>query len=186
MTEDHFDGEGQSIRKALMRTPIDGARLTSSFGNRKHPTLGYTKMHRGVDFGAPTGTPIFAAGDGIINFAGLNGNYGKIIRIRHRGSFKTVYAHLLKFAKGIRKGRRVYQGQVIGYVGTTGLSTGPHLHYEFRINGAPRNSRTVKLPDAKPVPDSEMARFQKFTEQRLAQFNVFRESNQQLALASDN
>ncbi len=125
-----YDREGRSLRKSLLRTPIDGARLSSRFGKRRHPILGYTRMHKGVDFAAPTGTPIYAAGDGVVVMAGRNGSYGNYVRIRHNREYQTAYAHMSRIARGIREGVRVRQGQVIGYVGSTGRSTGPHLHYE--------------------------------------------------------
>ncbi len=156
---DYFDEKGRSVRKALLRTPIDGARLSSRYGKRKHPILGYTKMHRGVDFAAPTGTPIYAAGDGTIEVAGRNGAYGKYIRIRHNSTYKTAYAHLSRIKIG--KGKRVRQGQVIGYVGTTGRSTGPHLHYEVHQNGKQTNPLSVKLPTGKTLTGSQLAAFQK-------------------------
>ncbi|NDD47528.1 MAG: M23 family metallopeptidase, partial [Flavobacteriia bacterium] len=131
----HFNAKGESVRKALMKTPIDGARLSSRFGKRKHPILGYTKVHAGVDFAAPTGTPVYAAGDGTILEARRKGAYGNYVQIRHNSSYSTAYAHLNAFARGVRKGKRVRQGQVIAYVGTTGRSTGPHLHYEVIRNG---------------------------------------------------
>ena len=143
---DYFDVQGQSVKKALMRTPIDGARLTSRYGNRRHPTLGYTKMHRGVDFGAPRGTPIFAAGDGKVERIGRYGAYGKYIRLRHGPKYQTAYAHLDSYAGRLGRGKRVKQGQVIGYVGSTGRSTGPHLHYEVLVNGKQVNPLGVKLP----------------------------------------
>ena len=146
---DFFNENGVSIRKSLMRTPIDGARISSNFGMRKHPILGYNKMHRGTDFAAPTGTPIYAAGDGVIEAAKWNGGYGKYIRIRHNSTYKTAYAHMKRFGRGIKKGTRVKQGQVIGYVGSTGRSTGPHLHYEVLINDQRVNPRKVKLPTGK-------------------------------------
>jgi murein DD-endopeptidase MepM/ murein hydrolase activator NlpD len=127
---DYFNEKGASVRKALLRTPVDGARISSTFGKRRHPILVYTKMHKGTDFAAPSGTPIMAAGDGVVEKAGRNGGYGNYIRIRHNGTYKTAYAHLSKFARGVRAGSRVRQGDIIGYVGTTGRSTGPHLHYE--------------------------------------------------------
>lgn len=143
---DYFQPNGQSVRKVLMSTPVDGARLSSGFGMRKHPVLGYNKMHKGVDFAAPTGTPIYAAGDGTIEKASRNGGYGNYIRIRHNSKLKTAYAHLSKYARGITSGTRVKQGQVIGYIGTTGRSTGPHLHYEVLLNGKQVNPRSVDLP----------------------------------------
>ncbi len=132
---DFFDGKGQSMRKTLMRTPIDGARLSSRFGMRRHPVLGYSRLHKGTDFAAPRGTPIYAAGDGVVESAGRNGAYGKYVRIRHNSTYKTAYAHMRRIAKGMRRGKRVRQGQVIGYVGSTGRSTGPHLHYEVLRGG---------------------------------------------------
>ena len=120
---DYYDAKGKSVRKALLRTPIDGARISSGFGKRRHPILGYTRMHKGLDFAARRGTPIYAAGDGVIEYAGRNGGYGKYVRIRHNGTYKTAYAHMHRYGRGIRKGHRVRQGQVIGYVGSTGRST---------------------------------------------------------------
>ncbi|MCW9035620.1 MAG: M23 family metallopeptidase [Rhodospirillales bacterium] len=158
---DFFDDKGQSAKKALMRTPINGARLSSGYGKRRHPILGYTKMHKGVDFAAPRGTPIYAAGDGVIEFAGRKGGYGKYIRIRHTNSYSTAYAHQSRFAKKMYKGRRVKQGQVIGYVGTTGRSTGPHLHYEILHKGRQTNPLRVKMPSGRKLKGKEFARFKK-------------------------
>ena len=158
---DYYDTKGRSVRKALLRTPVDGARITSSFGNRKHPTLGYTKKHTGIDFGARTGTPIYAAGNGTIEFAGRNGGYGNYIRINHNGTYKTAYAHMSRLAKGMRKGTRVQQRQVIGYVGSTGRSTGPHLHYEVHKGKTKVNPLSVKLPTGKTLKGSELAAFSK-------------------------
>ncbi len=160
---DYYNAKGQSVRKTLMRTPIDGARLTSRFGKRKHPILGYTKMHRGADFGASRGTPIMAAGDGIVEVAGRNGAYGKYVRLRHTSEYKTAYAHMKGFAKGVRKGKRVKQGQIIGYVGTTGRSTGPHLHYEVHKNGRQINPLSVKLPAGRKLKGNILAEFNSFT-----------------------
>ena len=143
---DYFDSDASSVRKALMRTPLDGARISSVFGKRKHPILGYTKMHKGVDFAAPRNTPIFAAGDGIIELSRKNGGYGNYIRIRHNSDYKTAYAHLARFGKGVKEGKRVKQGQVIGYVGTTGRSTGPHLHYEIIFRNKQVNPLKVRMP----------------------------------------
>ncbi len=145
----HYDKSGKSIKKALMKTPINGARLSSSFGMRKHPIDGYNKMHRGTDFAAPKGTPIMASGDGIIVRAKWCGGGGNCIKIKHNSTYSTVYAHMSKFASGMKKGVRVKQGQVIGYVGSTGKSTGPHLHYEVIKNGKKINSQTLKLPSGK-------------------------------------
>ncbi|MCC3303181.1 M23 family metallopeptidase [Sneathiella sp. HT1-7] len=162
---DYYDEKGRSVKKTLMRTPIDGARLTSGFGKRKHPTLGYTKMHRGVDFGARSGTPIMAAGNGTVEFAARNGGYGNYVRIRHNSEFKTAYAHMRKFGKGVRKGARVKQGQVIGYVGTTGRSTGPHLHYEVHKDGRQINPLSVKLPAGRKLGGKMLAAFNAYTGQ---------------------
>jgi murein DD-endopeptidase MepM/ murein hydrolase activator NlpD len=156
---EYFDRNGRSLRKFLMRTPIDGARLSSRFGMRRHPILGYNRMHQGVDFAAPTGTPIYAAGDGKVAAAKTNGGYGRYIQIRHTGEYSTAYAHLSRFAKGITPGRRVQQGQVIGYVGTTGRSTGPHLHYEVLRNGAQINPLQIKQPANQQLAGAELERF---------------------------
>jgi murein DD-endopeptidase MepM/ murein hydrolase activator NlpD len=129
---DFFDRDGRALRKWLLRTPVDGARLSSEFGPRRHPVLGYTRMHKGIDFAAPPGTPILAAGEGVVAFVGRNRGYGNYVKLRHNGEYDTAYAHLSRFAKDLKRGRRVSQGEVIGYVGSTGLSTGPHLHYSSR------------------------------------------------------
>ncbi len=157
----YYDTDGRSLRKWLMRTPIDGARLSSGFGPRRHPILGYTRMHRGVDFAAPTGTPIYAAGDGNLAEAGRNGTYGNYIEIRHNGEFSTAYAHLSRFADGIKKGGRVRQGQVIGYVGSTGRSTGPHLHYEVLQNGQQINPMAIKPRTAARLVGADLERFRR-------------------------
>ena len=145
----HYDNNGKSIKKALMKTPINGARLSSSFGMRKHPIDGYNKMHKGTDFAAPIGTPIMASGDGVILKAGWCGGGGNCVKIKHNKTYQTVYAHMSKFASNIKKGVRVKQGQTIGYVGSTGKSTGPHLHYEVIIDGKRVNSQKLKLPSGK-------------------------------------
>ena len=141
---DFFHEDGTSLKQLLMKTPVDGARMSSGYGMRKHPILGYSKMHKGMDFAAPRGTPIYAAGDGVIERAGRNGSYGNYVRIRHNSTYKTAYAHMKGFSKSIKVGKRVKQGQVIGYVGTTGRSTGPHLHYEVHRNGKQINPKSVK------------------------------------------
>ena len=146
---DYFDENGKSMRKTLMKTPINGARLSSSYGKRKHPILGFTKMHTGTDFAASTGTPIMASGDGLIVRAKWCGGGGNCVKIKHNSIYQTVYAHMSKFGRGIKKGVRVKQGQIIGYVGSTGLSTGPHLHYEVIENGKKINSQKLKLPSGK-------------------------------------
>ena len=145
----HYDKSGKSVQKALMKTPINGARLSSSFGMRKHPIDGFNKMHRGTDFAAPMGTPIMASGNGVVKKAGWCGGGGNCVVIKHNSTYKTIYAHMSKFAKGIRSGVRVKQGQTIGFVGSTGKSTGPHLHYEVVVNGKKVNSQTLKLPSGK-------------------------------------
>ncbi len=154
-----FDARGESIRKALMVTPVDGARISSGFGMRRHPILGYNKMHKGLDFAAPAGTPIMAAGDGIVEAAGPRGSYGNYIRIRHPGKYQTVYAHLCSFKKGIKSGTRVRQGETIGYIGSTGRSTGPHLHFEVRYRGKAVNPSTVKTPPGRVLEGEELAGF---------------------------
>jgi len=156
----HYDKNGKSIKKALMKTPINGARLSSPFGMRKHPIDGFTKMHRGTDFAAPMGTPIMASGSGVIKKAGWCGGGGNCVVIRHNSTYQTIYAHMSKFAKGIRKGVRVKQGQTIGYVGSTGKSTGPHLHYEVLINGKKVNSQKLKLPSGKVLKGEERKIFE--------------------------
>lgn len=147
----YFTPEGKSIEKSLMRTPINGAKLSSRYGFRIHPIIGYNQMHQGTDFAAPTGTPIMASGSGTIEYSGWKGGYGKFISIRHSPVYQTNYAHLQDYAKGIRRGVKVQQGQVIGYLGSTGSSTGPHLHYEVVVNGRKENSQTLKLPSAAPL-----------------------------------
>ncbi|MDC1079123.1 peptidoglycan DD-metalloendopeptidase family protein [Candidatus Pelagibacter sp.] len=147
--EGHYDKNGKSVQKALMKTPINGARLSSSFGMRKHPIDGFNKMHRGTDFAAPMGTPIMASGNGIVLKASWCGGGGNCVKIKHNSTYETVYAHMSKFARGIKKGVRVKQGQTIGYVGSTGKSTGPHLHYEVIVNGKKVNSQKLKLPSGK-------------------------------------
>ncbi|WP_291320195.1 M23 family metallopeptidase [Desulfonatronospira sp.] len=156
---DFFNPDGESVRKTLMVTPIDGARLTSGYGKRRHPILGYSRMHRGLDFAAPTGTPIMAAGDGVVEYAGRKGNYGNYIRLRHPNEYHTVYAHLSRFGSGIRRGARVEQGQTIGYVGSTGMSTGPHLHYEVHHRGSHVNPATVDTPPGRTLEGNELQRF---------------------------
>lgn len=182
---DYYSPDGSSMRKAFLRTPID-ARVSSSFNlQRRHPVLGVVRPHEGTDYAAPPGTPIKAAGHGRVEFAGWKGGYGRTVILKHGDNITTLYAHMSRLGKGIKKGARVKQGETVGHVGSSGMVTGPHLHYEFRVNGSPRNSRTVKLPDAKPVPESEMARFKTFAEQQVAKFELFRKDYQQLALAAD-
>ena len=156
----YFDINGKSVEKALMKTPINGARLSSSFGMRKHPILGYNKMHKGTDFAAKEGTPIMASGSGTVVHAKWCGGGGNCVKIKHNSTYQTVYAHMKFFAKGIKKGRKVKQGQVIGYVGSTGMSTGPHLHYEVIVNGKKVNSQTLKLPSGKVLKNNERKLFE--------------------------
>ena len=158
--EEYYDIKGKSITKSLMKTPINGARLSSSFGMRKHPILGYNKMHRGTDFAAPSGTPIMASGSGTVTRARWCGGGGNCIKIKHNSTYETIYAHMKSFAKGIKEGRKVKQGQIIGYVGSTGLSTGPHLHYEVIVNGKKVNSQKLKLPSGKILKGEERKQFE--------------------------
>ena len=159
-SEGHYDKNGKSVQKALMKTPINGARLSSPFGIRKHPIDGYNKMHKGTDFAAPTGTPIMASGNGIVQKAGWCGGGGNCIKIKHNSTYQTIYAHMSKFARGIKKGVRVKQGQIIGFVGSTGKSTGPHLHYEVIVNGKKINSQKLKLPSGKILKNNERKLFE--------------------------
>ena len=156
----HYDKNGKSIQKALMKTPINGARLSSPFGMRKHPIDGFNKMHRGTDFAAPMGTPIMASGSGVVKKAGWCGGGGNCVVIKHNSTYQTIYAHMSKFAKGIRSGVRVKQGQTIGYVGSTGKSTGPHLHYEVLVNGKRVNSQKLKLPSGKVLKGNDRKIFE--------------------------
>lgn len=156
-----YNAKGESVKKALLRTPINGAHVTSGFGMRMHPLLGYSKMHKGVDFGAPTGTPIYAAGDGVVEEAGRKGGYGNFVKLRHNKSYATAYGHASRLAKGIHKGTHVRQGQVIAYVGSTGQSTGPHLHYEVIMGSAPVNPAGVKFRTGQTLAGREFAAFKK-------------------------
>ena len=159
-SEGHYDRNGKSVKKALMKTPINGARLSSPFGMRKHPIDGFNKMHRGTDFAAPMGTPIMASGDGVVKKAGWCGGGGNCVKIKHNSTYQTVYAHMSKFARGIKPGVRVKQGQTIGYVGSTGKSTGPHLHYEVIVNGKKINSQKLKLPSGKALKGKDRELFE--------------------------
>ena len=158
--EGYYDISGKSIVKSLMKTPINGARLSSSFGMRKHPILGFNKKHFGTDFAAPAGTPIMASGSGTVTKAGWCGGGGNCVKIRHNSTYETVYAHMRSFAKGIKKGKKVSQGRIIGYVGSTGMSTGPHLHYEVHVNKKKVNSQTLKLPSGKILKGEERKEFE--------------------------
>jgi len=172
---DFYNQKGESYRRALMRTPINGARLSSGYGKRKHPILGYTKMHKGIDFAAPRGTPIFAAGNGTIDKIGRNGGYGNYIRIRHNDSYETAYGHMKGFGQGLEQGLRFKPGDVIGYVGTTGRSTGPHLHYEILKNNAQVNPIRVKMPSGKTLEGKELKTF-------LADADILRKQYAELSL----
>lgn len=157
---DYFESNGQSVKRALLRTPVDGARVSSGFGSRRHPILGYTRMHKGIDFAARSGTPIRAAGNGVVESQGWNGGYGRYVRIRHNNGYATAYAHMKGYGKGITKGARVKQGQIIGYVGTSGQSTGAHLHYEVLQHGKQVNPRHVKMPAGRRLAGAEVKRFE--------------------------
>jgi len=157
---EYYDIKGKSITKSLMKTPINGARLSSSFGMRKHPILGYNKMHKGTDFAAPSGTPIMASGSGTITRARWCGGGGNCVKIKHNSTYETIYAHMKNFAKGIKEGKKVKQGQIIGYVGSTGMSTGPHLHYEVVVNGKKVNSQRLKLPSGKTLKGDAREQFE--------------------------
>ncbi len=156
---DYYNAKGENIRKALLRTPVNGARISSGFGWRLHPVLGYSRMHRGVDFAAPTGTPIYAAGDGTVEFAGRKGGYGNYLMIKHNKSYASAYGHISHFAAGIRSGQHVHQGQVIAYVGQTGIATGPHLHYEILVNGSQVNPSNVKFKTGDALQGKELVAF---------------------------
>lgn len=167
----YFDESGHSARKPLLKTPVDGARLSSRYGKRRHPILGYNRMHRGVDFAAPRGTPVYAAGNGTIASAGRNGGYGKYVRIRHNERYATAYAHMHRIARGMRRGKRVKQGQIIGYVGSTGRSTGPHLHYEVLTGGRQVNPLRLRLPSGRKLRGKNLATFRSvrtFLDRRVA------------------
>lgn len=158
---DYYDREGKSARKFLMKTPINGARLSSNFGYRRHPISGYTRLHKGTDFAAPSGTPIFAAGHGVVERASRYGGYGNYVRLRHANGYKTAYAHMLRYGPGIRAGRRVRQGDIIGYVGSTGASTGPHLHYEVHKDGKAVNPMQLKLPTGRVLDGEQLDAFER-------------------------
>ena len=173
----YFSDNGHSMRKAFLRTPVNFSRISSRFNlRRKHPILNRIRAHKGVDYAAPHGTPIVATGDGKISFAATKGGYGKTIVIEHGSKYSTLYAHMSRFARGMRQGQRVQQGQTIGYVGKTGLATGPHLHYEFRVNGAHRDPLKVKFPTAEPIPKEHLAAFQQQAAPLLAQLDTLAET----------
>lgn len=172
---DYYSPEGENLRKSFIRTPVDFTRISSGYNpNRRHPIFNTRRPHRAVDYAAPSGTPIKASGDGVVLFAGRQRGYGYVVYIDHPHNITTVYAHMRNIRKGTHKGVRVKQGQVIGYVGMTGYATGPHLHYEFRVNGVHRNPLKVKLPDARPLPESEMAHFRRIRRVMLAELETRR------------
>ncbi|WP_404367916.1 OapA family protein [Marinobacter sp.] len=174
---DYFAPDGRSMRKEFLRTPVDFARISSNFNlKRRHPVLNTIRAHKGTDYAARTGTPIKAAGDGKVILAGRKGGYGKAVVLQHGNNITTLYGHMNGFTPGIRSGKYVKQGQIIGYVGSTGLATGPHLHYEFRVNGAHRNPVTVKLPDAAPIPKARLAHFRAATNGMLAQLETYQDT----------
>lgn len=165
---DYYTEDGHSVRKALLKTPISGARISSGFGMRRHPVLGYSRMHKGVDFSVPRGTPVYAAGDGVVDQVGKKGGYGNYLRIRHTSEYSTAYAHLHKYASGIKRGRRVKQGQVVAYSGNTGVSTGPHLHYEVIVAGRQMNPSKVKMTPGRKLNKKELAGFNEAKKKMIA------------------
>lgn len=173
---DYYSPEGLSMRKAFLRTPVDFRRISSRFGKRKHPVLSGMRMHKGVDYAAPRGTPIRAAGDGKVIHKGRKGGYGRTVIIQHGGRYSTLYAHMNSYRRGVHVGKRVKQGQIIGYVGSSGRATGPHLHYEFRVNGAHRNPLTVKLPSAQPINKQYKPAFAQHAEVMISQIEMFKET----------
>lgn len=172
----YYTDEGRSVRKAFLRSPLEFSRITSGFSSaRYHPVLREMRAHRGIDYGAPTGTRVKSTADGVVEFVGVQGGYGKVVFVRHPGNRTTVYGHLSGFASGLRKGTRVSQGEVIGFVGATGIATGPHLHYEFRVDGVHRNPLTVALPDALPLSAAELSAYQAAVSELTAQIESIRE-----------
>jgi murein DD-endopeptidase MepM/ murein hydrolase activator NlpD len=176
-TVDYFDERGESIRRALLRTPVAAAHITSGFGMRMHPILGYSKMHQGVDFGAPTGSPIFAAGNGVVAEIGTKGGYGRYIRLRHNGQLETVYAHMSRFGQGLYHGAQVQQGEVIGYVGASGRATGPHLHFEVHVAGKPVNPLSVNLPTGRMLEGKILTAFKQGQAKIRQEFNTLTAEN---------
>jgi len=175
---DYFTPEGKSVRKAFLRSPLEYTRVSSGFSkSRFHPVLNKWRSHNGVDFAAPTGTKVKATADGVIAFAGREGGYGNVIKINHQGRNTTVYGHLSRFARNLHKGQRVTQGQVIGYVGKTGLASGPHLHYEYKINGKHQNPMRVALPEATPIDEADKVAFQAVADSFVARLNLLRNTN---------
>ena len=173
----YYTPEGLSMRKAFLRTPVDFRRISSRFGKRRHPTLNRMRLHKGVDYAAPRGTPIRVSGDGKVVFKGRKGGYGRTVIIQHGGRYSTLYAHMSSYRRGVHVGKRVKQGQIVGYVGSSGRATGPHLHYEFRVNGAHRNPLTVKLPSAKPINKEYKSTFVQHAQVMISQIEMFKETN---------
>jgi murein DD-endopeptidase MepM/ murein hydrolase activator NlpD len=182
-SSDYYNEHGESIRKALLRTPINGAHITSGYGMRMHPLLGYSKMHRGIDFGAPLGTPIYAAGDGTVDFIGRKGGYGNFLKIKHNAKYASGYGHISRFASGLTPGSKVKQGQIIAYVGSTGMSTGPHLHYEIMINDEQVNPSNVKFKNGNVLQGRELAAFRRNVEQIQANLNATPHNKTDVAMA---
>lgn len=174
---DYYSPDGLSMRKAFLRTPVDFRRISSRFGNRKHPVLSGMRMHKGVDYAAPTGTPIQASGDGKVIHKGTKGGYGRTVIIQHGGKYSTLYAHMSSYRNGIHVGKRIKQGQIIGYVGASGRATGPHLHYEFRVNDVHVNPLTVKLPNAQPIDDQYKVEFVQHAAAMMSQLTMFKETS---------
>lgn len=180
----YYGFDGRSLKKAFLKSPLEFSRISSGFSVRRHPISGRWKAHKGVDFAAPTGTPIRASGNGVIDFIGIKGGYGNAIVIKHWSNYSTLYAHMSRFAKGIRKGTKVSQGEVIGHVGSTGWSTGPHLHYEFRVNNVPRNPLSIDVPNAHPLTGAELKRFRLVANDMTHRFALLNPPDNRLKLAS--
>ncbi|MGH8708207.1 MAG: M23 family metallopeptidase, partial [Burkholderiales bacterium] len=168
----YYAPDGKNLRKAFMRSPLEFSRVSSGFGMRRHPIARAWRKHEGVDYAAPTGTRVRAAGDGVVTFAGRKGGYGKVVILRHRGQYSTLYAHLSRLAPGMRRGRLVQQGDIVGHVGSTGWATGPHLHYEFRIAGRARNPYAIAMPAGEPVPAAELPAFRLLAEPLVARLEL--------------
>ncbi|MBI1890898.1 MAG: peptidoglycan DD-metalloendopeptidase family protein [Burkholderiales bacterium] len=180
----YYSFDGKSLKKAFLKSPLEFSRISSGFAMRVHPISGNWKQHKGVDFAAPSGTPIRASGNGVIDFAGVQGGYGNVIVIKHWSNYSTAYAHMSRFAGGIRKGTKVNQGDVIGYVGSTGWSTGPHLHYEFRVNNQPRDPMSVDVPNAQPLAGLELLRFRSVASDMVHRFALLRADDKAIKLAA--
>lgn len=181
----YYGFDGKSLKKAFLKSPLEFSRVSSGFSVRRHPISGQWKAHKGVDFAAPTGTPIRASGDGVIDFLGVKGGYGNSVEIKHWSGYSTLYAHMNGFAKGMRKGTKVVQGEVIGYVGSTGWSTGPHLHYEFRVNNEPRNPLSIEVPNAQPLAGAELQRFRSVANDMTHRFALLNPADSRIKLASN-